>query len=354
MASAADGRRGIPFPARQPPGYEWLDDEPRFDPDRHLRLEPPSTVRTLRDLGYDARDIEPTATPVAVSEPFRILSDEGVEVLLASCRRLRRFSRPAGNRIEQTVRGGCYRSRFLRDLCTSAEVTAVMSEIYGVGVAPHTMPVHLGHLNYEPRVAGAAVDKWHHDTIPLDYVLMVSDPTTLAGGRFEYFQGTKQEAAELTELGRRPPAERVVAPEFPGPGYAIALHGDMVVHRAAPLAEPGERITMVNAYVALDRTRADQSRARDLIGVDDPSHLYVEWARHVAWRAEGRLAALRGALEYGLDGDRAATLLEAAVDDVRRAIDDMRAGPREAEHYEGPSRPVPNDGPSAPNDSSSS
>lgn len=38
------------------------------------------------------------------------------------------------------------------------------------------MPVHLGRLNYEPTDLSAAVDKWHHDTISLDYVMMVSDP----------------------------------------------------------------------------------------------------------------------------------------------------------------------------------
>ena len=58
--------------------------------------------------------------------------------------------------------------------------------------------------------------------------------------------------AELAAAGKTPPPERTVAPEFPGPGHAIALHGDMVVHRAGPLTELTERISMVNGYVALD------------------------------------------------------------------------------------------------------
>ena len=52
-------------------------------------------------------------------------------------------------------------------------------------------------------------------------------------------------------------------------GYAIALHGDMVVHRAAPLVKLKERISMVNGYVALDTTVDEQSRTADLIIVDD-------------------------------------------------------------------------------------
>lgn len=324
----------VPFPSTQPPGYVWLDGEPDFDPAVHLRLEAPDSVTMLADFGYTDEEIAPTATAIAVSSPFRVLSDEGAAVLLETARRLRAHAKRAGNRIENTVRGGCYRSRFLRDLCTSPEVTEMMASIYGTGVAPHTMPAHLGHLNYEPTNVHDAVDKWHHDTIPLDFVMMVTDPVTLPGGQFEYFVGTKAEAAELAARGERPAADRVVAPHFPGPGYAIALHGDMVVHRGAPLTEQAERITMVNAYVATDRTRADQSRSRDLIGVDDESYLYREWTGHVAWRAQGRLAALVESTEFGLTRDDAVAALEDAIADVTRAIDDMRAGQRPAEHYE--------------------
>ena len=67
----------------------------------------------------------------------------------------------------------------------------LMASIYQTEISPHTMPVHLGHLNYQPSKLEDAVDKWHHDTIPLDYVMMVSDPAKLSGGGFEYFVGTK-------------------------------------------------------------------------------------------------------------------------------------------------------------------
>ena len=41
----------VPFPAIQPAGYEWFDDEPVFDPERHLKLEDPAEVIMLADLG---------------------------------------------------------------------------------------------------------------------------------------------------------------------------------------------------------------------------------------------------------------------------------------------------------------
>ena len=327
-------RVAVPFPDTQPSGYVWLADEPTFDPVVHLDIRSPATLTMLADLGYCEAEIASTATPVAFSEPFRVLSDEGAAVMLKTALRLRPFQTRAGERIEHMVRGACYRSRWLRDLCLSPEVTAVMADVYGTPVAPHSMPLHLGHINFAPTEVGTAVDKWHHDTLALDYVMMVSDPATLPGGRFEVFLGTKAEAAELAAAGERPPSERVLVPNFPAPGWAIALHGNMVVHRASPLSEAVERVTMVNGYVSLDRSVDDQSRSRDLIGVDDPAVLATEWARHAAWRGVGRLQGLVDDLPFGIDNAGAADQLEEAIADVQQAIHDLRTEPPPIEHYE--------------------
>ena len=325
----------VPFPETQPAGYEWFDGEPEFDPERHLQLEEPEEVVMLADLGYDQAEIEAKATPVAASSPFRILSGQGAAVMLDVARRLRAFAAAAGNRIERMTRGGCYRSRWLRDLCTSPEVSDHLERIYGTEIAPHPMPVHLGHINYEPSRIDAAIDKWHHDTLPLDYVMAVTDPALVPGGRFEYFLGTKHEAATLAAQDRTPPPECIVAPEFGGAGYAIALHGDMVVHRAAPLDRLAERISMVNGYVALDVSLDDQSRTADLIIVDDHESLWTEWAKAAAWRSTGRLTSLIDELEFTADRDAVIAALKSAVGDVQRAINEMRAGERMTEHYGG-------------------
>ncbi len=323
----------VPFPEARPLGYDWLEDEPAFDPVAHLQLEAPADVLGLEGLGYSADEIATKATSFAVSAPFRVLSAEGAAIMLESCRRLRAFHRQAGTRIEQVVRGGCYRSRFLRDVCVSPDVTAHLASIYGVDVAPHPMPLHLGHLNYEPKTVGDSVDKWHHDTLPLDFVMMVTDPTTLAGGQFEWFRGTKAEAAALADQGETPPRNRVVQPDFPAAGYAIALHGDMVVHRAAGLTEAGERITMVNGYVASDTSTDDQSRCVDLIAVDDPELLWAEWAKYAAWRSAGRLQSVLSDLPFGTDAEAAAQALESAIADAQLAADQMRAGLQDPVHH---------------------
>ena len=331
----------IPFPSTQPPGYAWLENEPRFDPIKHLALEAPATTTSLREFGYPEEVIATKATKVAVSSPFRILSEEGAAVMLETARRLKDHAIGC-ERIENMVRGGCYRSRFLRDLCLDPSVTQIMCDIYEADVAPHTMPLHLGHMNYSPEEEGRAVDKWHHDTLPVDYVMMVTDPASLDGGEFEYFVGTKDEMAEFAAQGLKPPKERVVAPHFPGPGYAIALHGDMVVHRGAPLNKHGERISMVNGYVSTDTSADDQHRHKDLKLVDNPVCLYPEWARHAAWRARGRLDSLIEELAFSEDKAAVAAALESAVEDVRVAVAEIRnENELVMEHYEKPSSEIP-------------
>lgn len=313
----------IPFPATFPQHYQWLEDEPRFDPRNHLALQAPESVCYLSDLGYSQEEIDSKATPVAASSPFRVLSAAGAEILLRTARRLRAHT-VSCERIDNMVRGGCYRSRFLRDLCIDPSLTELMCDIYQTDVAPHTMPLHLGHMNFSPDNLEDAVDKWHHDTLPLDIVLMVTDPTMLDGGEFEYFVGTKAEMAELASHGKQPPRNRVVQPPFRGPGYAIALHGNMVVHRGAPLRQPGERISMVNGYVSTNTALDDQHRHKDLRNIDPPELLYTEWARHAAWRTRGKLDTLMEEIQYTTDRHQIADQLEQSLRDIRQAITEIR------------------------------
>lgn len=322
----------LPF-APQPVGFEWLGDEPEFDPLRHLQLEMPDLVRTLDEFGYSPDEIARTATPVAVTSAFRVLSDEGAVVLLDVARRLETFAK-ANPRIERSVRSGCHRSKWFRDLCTSPAVTEHFGAIYGMDIAPHPITSQLGHLNYAPSELGAAVDKWHHDTLALDYVMMVADPALLDGGDFEYFVGTKAEVAALAERGERPVADRCVSVEWPGLGCAVALHGNMVVHRGGPLSVAAERITMVNGYISTDVTRDDQTRHQDLFHVDDPQTLSAEWARYAAWRAQQRLGRLINDLPIGLDPSDAAERLASAVADVTHTVEGLTEGLSTIHHYE--------------------
>ncbi len=312
----------FPFPADTPKGYELIDDPVEFDATKHLDLQSPETAWSLSDLGYTGEEIEQCPTSFAISSPARLLSDAGVAALKEVALRLKRFA-VSCERVDNMVRGGVYQSRFLRDLCTCPEVTAFMSEIFGAEIIPHTMPSQLGHLNFTPRDLSQAVDKWHYDTLGLDYVMMVSDPAELNGGEFQYFLGTRADAADYADAGTPIPAERVVSPQYPGAGYVVPMQGSMVVHRGARLVSWSERITMVNGYVPLDRSIKDHNRFRDLKQVDPHHVLFAEWARHKAWLAQGNLQELIETLPFAGDRNAVISALAASVREIEAAIADL-------------------------------
>ena len=313
----------INFPNTLPDGYHYIDNEPNYDPNIHLALEFPKDSHNLHDLGYSQEEIDKCPTDYGVSGVTRLLSDEGVRVLMKTAQSLRKYSSSGGERIQHLLRGCVYRSKFLRDLCLCPKVSEFLSQIYGIPVAPHSIPLHLGHFNFAPDDLTRAVDKWHIDTIGFDYVMMVSDPNQQVGGRFQYFLGTKKEIQEIKDNNQSIPEDRIISPEFPGPGYIIVLQGNMVVHRGAKLEQPFDRVTMVNGYVPLNLDSVDPSRFFDLKTVDPHQLLFPEWARHKAWLSKGKLNRIIEELPFTDDRELIINKLKSAIEDVETAIKDL-------------------------------
>lgn len=313
----------INFPNTLPDGYHYIDNEPTYDSNIHLALEFPKDSHNLHDLGYSQEEIDKCPTDYGVSGVTRLLSDEGVRVLMQTAQSLRKYSSSGGERIQHLLRGCVYRSKFLRDLCLCPKVSEFLSQIYGIPVAPHSIPLHLGHFNFAPDDLTRAVDKWHIDTIGFDYVMMVSDPNQQVGGRFQYFLGTKKEIQEIKDNNQSIPEDRIISPEFPGPGYIIVMQGNMVVHRGAKLEQPFDRVTMVNGYVPLDLDSVDPSRFFDLKTVDPHQLLFPEWARHKAWLSKGKLNRIIEELPFTDDRELIINKLKSAIEDVETAIKDL-------------------------------
>src|SRR5207253_8696305 len=158
-------------------------------------------------------------SPVAITSPFRLLSDEGVAVIQRLCAELER-SATGDVRIAKRARGGIYRSAFLRGLYSDPTILEFLQRLAQTRLEPHPVAHHSIHVNFAPDELARNVDQWHRDAVAFDYVLMVSDPRPMKGGRFEYFLGSVEEGRALLESEQRPPAERVATPDFPGPGWA--------------------------------------------------------------------------------------------------------------------------------------
>jgi hypothetical protein len=299
-----------------------LSEEPTFVPERHLALEKPTTVVTLADLGYDDTVIAASSTSLAITGPFRLLSEAGVAALREVSLALQNYKKSC-ERIPNMVRGAAYRSTFVRDFCLCPIVNEFLSELAGTHLAPHSLPSMLGHFNFAPEDVTKAVDKWHTDTIGMDYVLMLTNPAQFIGGKFQYFYGTKEEGATILQHQPELPLERIMTVDFPDAGYAVLQQGSLVLHRATQLQQKAERITMVNGYVSLDLRFPEQNRFRDMKSLDSSDILFPEWARYKAWVSRNKLDALIKELPFTGDRTVICAALREAIADVEAAIADI-------------------------------
>jgi len=316
--------RPLDFPAQAPEGFEPLKNEPVFEASKHLALERPQEVLSLQDLGYSDDEIKDCPTDLGVTSTFRVLSDEGAACLLDVCRQLEAYVQ-SNERISRMVRGGVYRSKFLRDLCLSPDLTEAISDICKTPVLPHTIPHQLGHLNYNPLEVGQNVDKWHTDTLRIDFVMFVTDPNLVKGGEFEFYKGTKGEVEALKAKGLPLDPAKIVQAALPGPGYAVLQQGNLVVHRAKGLKEAGERITMVNGYVAADTAYEDFCKY-DQLKIVDPEHVAAsEFSRHMAWMGREALNAQLSSFEFSTDRQAMALRMEKVAAMLSDAAGQLRS-----------------------------
>lgn len=263
-----------------PSGYGRLESDTAWDPSRHAALVPPETVVLLAEWGPEAAG-STALSPVAITSPFRLLSDEGVQILQAICAELEQTA-GSDHRIAKRSRGGVYRSEFLRGLYSDPGILEFLSGLARTPLEPHPVTHHAIHVNYAPDELERNVDQWHRDAVAFDYVLMVSDPRPMKGGRFEYFLGPVEEGRALLESGEALPADRVATPDFPGAGWAVFQQGHRVLHRAARLEERYPRVTAVASYWAPHPELDDPTDLQTLLRADGREIALVEWARYAA------------------------------------------------------------------------
>jgi len=322
------------FPGVTPPGYSYLQEEPRFEPGTDLQLEPPQYRRTLADLGYTPKDQQDYASDLAITGPLRVLSDRGVAKLLEVAGLLSPQVISSAPWAPGVVRGAVYRSRFLRDLSLSPQVADFFSAIGATPLVPTSFPHQLAHLNFPPTDLSRPVQGWHYDENAFVMVLMGHAPAALDGGRFEYFQGTRAEGLALLASGADIPRDRVAVPDFPGAGFAVLMQGSTIVHRAAPLRAPGARLTMVTSYDTREVRHPDPNRmyfVRADLEEDPNARLerycrYVEYARHKAWRVQGRLSDFLDDVQWTDDPEAVSQMLGGAVGELVEALTSLRRG----------------------------
>ena len=172
-------------------------------------------------------------------------------------------------RISRNVRGGVYRSRFLRDLCLSDEVSLFLSDIAGINISPHTIPHQLGHINFNPLELEKNVDKWHVDTLTFDYVLFVTDPKKNNGGEFQYLKDFRNaDKNEMNFEGVDKLLTGSIAPRIltMEPGTLVLFRGRNSIHRVTPTIGDTKRILVVLAYNSEPRIALSESARKTFYG----------------------------------------------------------------------------------------
>lgn len=298
-----------------PPGYGRLANDVPWD-SAYVELVSPEHVTLLAEWGEDAAG--PSAmSPVAITSPFKFLSDEAIGILQAICAELERDA-GGDERIAKRVRGSIYRSEFLRGMYHDPAIVGFLRGLAQAPLEPHPVSHHAIHINYAPDDLSRSVDQWHRDVISFDYVLMVTDPRPMKGGRFQYFPGPVEEGKALLESGAGLPPERVVSAEFPGPGWAVLQQGHRVLHRAARLEERHERITIVGSYWTPLPSVDDPTDLPTLLRVDPREIALTEWSRYQALVAARKLEDFA---ETKTDFRRPLEELQARLREIAAAVD---------------------------------
>lgn len=302
---------------RIPDNIPKLKSDIEFKPGKHLAIEEPERVWSLTDFGYTKEQQEKAPFPIAVTAPFRLLSDEGVKVLRQIVSELVSFRRQS-ERMANYIRGALYYSQFMRGFCYDDQANRFIAELAGGSVRPHPMTLYQAHINLKPEDPKKEVDRWHTDTVLLDYVLMVTDPQSFTGGHFEYFQSTRTEA--IRSLIKEDGLPNVVKVEFPKAGYAVLQQGHKVVHRANRVETGNERTTLIQSFIPGVPNFTDVSKLNDCKKVDPPEYLFTEWARYKAMLASEKLQMMMEQLPYTEDRSEISSYLRTAIRDVEEAI----------------------------------
>ncbi|HKA95544.1 MAG TPA: hypothetical protein VKD66_04705 [Streptosporangiaceae bacterium] len=304
---------------RGPAGAGIAEDDVAWDR-RYLQLEPPAGVHTFTEFGRV--DEEVLLSPVAVTEPFRVLSDEGVAVALEIARGLEKIA--VGDARSKRMRGCTYRSRFFDGMYRDPALVSFLASLAQADLREHPVGHHRVQLNFAPDELTRDVDVWHYDVVAYDFVMLLTDPAAMKGGNTEFFRGTVDEGmAILAEQGAIPP-ERIGAVGYPGAGWAFLQQGHQVLHRAARLEEPCPRVSLVASYYCADPRFREPTILPPLRRVDGQDVALVEWAGYAAYRTIERLQAFL-ALEpdFAAGPEAARRRLAACLVDVTAALEEF-------------------------------
>ena len=268
----------------RPPGVSLAEADVPWDA-RYLQLDATPVAHTFAELGPVPASI--LLSPVAVTDPFKLLSEEGARVALEIARELEAHA--LADVRSKRMRGCTYRSEFFAGMYSDPALVSFLSDLAQADLRPHPIGHHRVQLNFVPEELSRAVDVWHYDVVSFDFVMLLTDPRPMRGGNTEYFLGTVEEGEAILLRGDPLPPGRVVQVAYPGAGWAFLQQGHQVLHRAAPLEESYPRISLVASYYCADSQFREPTILPPLRIADGRDISLVEWASYAAYRTAAKL-----------------------------------------------------------------
>ncbi|KAJ4421946.1 hypothetical protein N0V82_003443 [Gnomoniopsis sp. IMI 355080] len=248
---------------------------PHFDPTKHLGFTPPSKTYFMEELGFD-RDMG--VSPVAVSEPFPLFTQEAVmrfreEVLSQEVK--------DNFKIYSTVSQCQLRyAPFAFEAWKSPEVQRIISDIAGLELVP-AMDIDIAHINLsEPSRENdyddkAATVNWHKDSYPFVCIVMLSDCSQMIGGETAIRTGTGE----------------IMKVRGPQMGCAVVFQGRYIEHQALRALGGTERITMVTAFRPKDPFAHDDTILMNIRPITNLAELYAQYSEYRLEILEQRIRA---------------------------------------------------------------
>ena len=172
-------------------GCQPTANEPIFDPEIHLAIEPPTVVRTLSfqdvPFPYKSDTLSDGNEFAYTPQPFRLLSASGTSAL----RGIIDHYKPQllrSNERNESVRGLGYLSPFVRAFTYEPSILKLFSALAAQPVHPHDAVMNHAHTNIGAVGNGKAVDQWHTDSVDFVCIVIVSDTRDMEGGEFQVLQ----------------------------------------------------------------------------------------------------------------------------------------------------------------------
>ncbi|EHL02709.1 hypothetical protein M7I_1225 [Glarea lozoyensis 74030] len=241
----------------------------------------------MEDIGYPSNN---GVSPNAVSEPFRLFSEEAVDIMRSEVlnKEVQENYSYTSDIAPKQLRGYAPKrhGKFIFEAWKHPETLSIISKIAGVDLVP-VMDYEIGHINlsipgekkkYDSKTMISEEDDepivgWHRDSYPFVCVLMMSDTTGMVGGETALRTGT----GEIKKV------------RGPQKGCAVVLQGRYIDHQALRAYGGQERITMVTSFRPRSPRVRDDTVLTTVRPISNLSDLYGQTVEYQLENAEARI-----------------------------------------------------------------